>query len=151
VTFVSLLDLPGYNDYSLSLRETRIVYLHGELRLDKRELELTEQGFSVEQIARELFALRNGLRTWTRNLMSDRRAAEVLESGNPNATWDELVAICRDEGFTGEGIFREIIEKAKRSRAKINAALGLDPKNPPPLPPVRPSAPRYDGPHWTAD
>ncbi|MDT5200313.1 MAG: hypothetical protein QOH34_1835 [Mycobacterium sp.] len=112
---MSLLDLPGYNDYSLSLRETRIVYLHGELRLDKRELELTEQGFSVEQIARELFALRNGLRTWTRNLMSDRRAAEVLESGNPNATWDELVAICRDEGFTGEGI-------SARSSKKRNAA-----------------------------
>ena len=48
---MSLLDLPEYNDYSLSLRETRIVYLHGELRLDKRELELTEQGFSVEQTA----------------------------------------------------------------------------------------------------
>lgn len=144
---MNLLNLGDYNDYSLSWRDTRIVYLHGELALDKRERELLEEGMTLEEVARILSALRNELRSWTRKLMYDRRAAEALESGNPNATWDELVTKYQDLGFTGDRLFREIIEAAKRTRASVNAPFGLDPENPPPLPLIVPSAPRYDGPH----
>lgn len=68
---MSVLGLPDYNPGSLSLRETRIVYLHGELRLDELEEELLGQGRSLEETARILSEQRNALRLWTRELMSD--------------------------------------------------------------------------------
>jgi hypothetical protein len=69
-----MLALPDYNQASLCWRETRIVYLRGELVLDERERELREQGMGVEQIARDLSKLRNELRSWTRTLIPSGRS-----------------------------------------------------------------------------
>ncbi|MCV7050131.1 hypothetical protein H7H82_05865 [Mycobacterium heidelbergense] len=143
---MSVLGLPDYNPGSLSLRETRIVYLHGELRLDELEEELLGQGRSLEETARILSEQRNALRSWTRELMSDRRAAATITAENPNMSWDEVVAKYRNRGFTGDDLYREIMAAAKRSRAKVNEALGLDPNNPPPLPPMLPPVPFDRGP-----
>ncbi len=140
---MSVLDLPDYNWASLCWRETRIVYLHGELALDEHERELRQQGMGVEQIARFLCKLRSDLRCWTRTLMSDRHEAARLDTEDPNPTFDELVAKWEGRRFTGDDRYEQIIEAAKRSRASVNAALGLDPKDPPPLPVVVPPSPSY--------
>jgi hypothetical protein len=143
-----MLDLPDYNWGSLCWRETRIVYLHGELVLDDRERELRDQGMGVEQIARILCKLRSDLRCWTRTLMIDRRQAADLDTGDPNPTFEELVAKWegrRVEGrlVTGDERYEKIIEGAKKSRGSVNDMFGLDPKHPPPLPLVVQPSPTY--------
>lgn len=138
---MSMLALPDYNSASLCWRDTRIVYLHGELVLDERERELRQEGKTLEQIARILSKLRNDLRSWTRTLMSDRVKAAELETGDPNWTWDALLADVEADKFVGDDRYKEIIAKAKRSRASVNKMLGLHPTDPPSLPPVLPSSP----------
>jgi hypothetical protein len=140
-----MLDLRDYNWASLCWRETRIVYLHGELALDKRERELRQQeGKTLEEIARSLSKLRNDLRCWTRTLMSDRRQAAELDTGDPNRTFEELVVKCQIKyDLTGDAVYEKIIETAKTSRGSVNDLFGINPKNPPSLPPVAQPSPSY--------
>jgi hypothetical protein len=143
-----MLGLPDYNWASLCWRETRIVYLHGELVLDERERELRGQGMGVEEIARILCKLRSDVRCWTRTLMSDRRQAADLDTGDPNPTFEELVAKWegrRSKGklITGDERYEKIIEGAKESRGNVNDMFGLDPKHPPRLPHVAHPSPSY--------
>jgi hypothetical protein len=139
-----MLGLRDYNWGSLCWRETRIVYLHGELVLDERERELRQQGKGVEEIARALSKLRNDLRCWTRTLMTDRRAAADLDTGDPNRTFEELVARCQTKyKLTGDAVYQKIIETAKESRGSVNDMFGINPKHPPPLPAVAESSPSY--------
>jgi hypothetical protein len=139
-----MLDLLDYNWASLCWRETRIVYLHGELALDKLERELRQQDKGVEEIARILSKHRSDVRCWTRTLMSDRRQAAELDTGDPNATFEELVAKCQTKyRLTGDAVYEKIIETAKTSRGSVNDMFGINPKNPPPLPPVAQPSPSY--------
>jgi hypothetical protein len=140
---MAMLGLPDYNWASLCWRETRIVYLHGELVLDERERELREKGMALVEIARRLSKLRSDLRCWTRTLMSDRLKAAELDTGDPNPTFDELVAEWERRGRTGDDRYKEIIKSAKKSRGSVNDMFGLDPKAPPQLPPVAQPSPSY--------
>lgn len=108
-----MLDLPDYNEASLCWRETRIVYLHGELVLDERERELRDAGMGLEEIARHLCKLRSDLRSWTRTLMSDRREAARLDIEDPNPTFDELLAKWESKDVMGDDRYKKIIEGAK--------------------------------------
>jgi hypothetical protein len=56
-------------------------------------------------------------------------------------TWREVLTKYQAQGLTGDDLYKRIIERSVGSRAAVDAAFGLDPKNPPPLPPIRPSAP----------
>jgi hypothetical protein len=138
-----MLGLPDYNWASLCWRETRIVYLHGELVLDERERELRDQGMGLEQIARILSKLRSDLRCWTRTLMSDRRKAAELDTGDPNLTFEELLAEWERSGVFGDDRYKEIIKSAKKSRGSVNDLLGINPEKPPPLPLVAQPSPSY--------
>lgn len=136
-----MLGLPHYNVASLCWRETRIVYLHGELVLDEHERELREQDVALEEIARRLCKLRSDLRSWTRTLMSDRREAARLDAEDPNPTFDELVTKWEDRKIKGDERYERIIKGAKTSRASVNKLLKLHPTDPPPLPQVLPPSP----------
>jgi len=138
---MSMLGLPDYNEASLCWRETRIVYLHGELVLEERERELREKGVALEEIARRLCRLRTDLRSWTRTLMSDRREAAKLETGDPNPTFDELLTKWENKKVTGDKRYERIIKGAKASRASVNELLKIPPTDLPPLPRVLPSSP----------
>lgn len=138
---MSMLGLPAYNGASLCWRETRIVYLHGELVLDEHERELREEGVALEEIARRLCKLRSDLRSWTRTLMSDRREAAKLDTEDPNPTFDELVIKWENRGVRGDERYERIIKAAKASRATVNKLLNLQPTELPPLPKVLPSSP----------
>ena len=63
--------------------------------------------------------------------------AESLNENEPNPTFEELVERQRRKGREGDAIYEAIIASATRSRASVNEALGIDPENPPPLPPMR--------------
>jgi hypothetical protein len=138
---VGKLGLPNYNPGSLSAEETRTVYTQGELRMRELNEQLAEQGLSTEERAKIMFEQRNALRSWTRDLMSNRALADQLNATEPNLTFGDLVAKNQAKGVTGDDLYRAIIESSIRSRGSVNAGLGIDPAHPPPLPPIRPTDP----------
>lgn len=135
------LGLPNYNPGSLSAEEARTVYTQGELRMRELNKQLADQGLSTEERAKVMFEQRNALRSWTRDLMSNRALADQLNATEPNLTFGDLVAKNQARGVTGDDLYRGIIESSTRSRTSVNTGLGIDPAHPPPLPPVRPTDP----------
>ena len=135
------LGLPRYNPGSLSNEEARAVYAQGELRMSQLDEQLVGKGLSLEERAKMLSAQRNALRSWVREIMADRGAAAALADTDPSLTWDQVMAKYQAQGLTGDDLYKKIIERSVASRPSVNDALGIDPKNPPPLPPVRASAP----------
>lgn len=133
------LDLPEYTPGTLSNAETRTVYAHGELRMQELNKRWIEEGVPVQERAHRMFETRNELREWARTLMADREAAAHLSANEKMMTWDRLVEKTEAKGFSGDRVFQEIIDSSTRSRPGVNDALGIDPHNPPPLPP-------HDGP-----
>jgi|GEM_PF-6413861 len=138
---VGKLGLPDYKPGSLSGDEARAVYAHGELRMRELNEQLIKQGLSPEQRAKIMFEQRNSLRSWTRDLMQDRAGADWLRENRPNQTWDQSVQKQISRGNQGDAIYDGIIDSSTRSNAEVNAATGVNPEEPPPLPPERPSAP----------
>jgi len=138
---VTKLHLPNYPFGSLSEEESRAVYAHGELAMRQLNQEMITQGLSAERRARTMHEQRNKLRTWCRDLMSNRAAADWLAANRPNQTWDEAMQkqISRDK--QGDAIYEGIIESSTHSNPWVNAATGIDAANPPKLPPVRGPAP----------
>lgn len=134
---VTALGLPDYSAASLSNDETRMVYIHGELRMRELHNDLVRDGLGVEERAKAMFALRYALRTWTRTLMSDTAMAEWLEANERKPTFDQLVALHEGRGLTGDALYIAIITSSTRSRPSVNSQLGIDPEAPPPLPPLR--------------
>ena len=122
---------------TLSDAETRTVYTTFELRMREVHERLLRRGAGSEERARTLYGMRAALRTWTRALMEDRELAEWLNANEANPTFEALVERQRKKGLEGGAIYEAIIASATRSRASVNEALGIDPDNPPPLPPMR--------------
>jgi hypothetical protein len=138
---VGKLGLPDYKPGSLTGEEARAVYAHGELRMHDLNEQLIKQGLSPEERAKTMFEQRNSLRTWTRELMQDRPGADWLNENRPNQTWDQSVQKQISRGNQGDAIYDGIIDSSTRSNPEVNAATGINPEEPPPLPPVHPSAP----------
>ncbi len=132
-----LLDLPAYHPGSLSDYEVRSVYLNGEQRMHALHENLVQRGVDPETRARAMFEARNELRSWARELMSDRAGAERLTRENPNHSWDDIVAKYRERGLDGDDLYNTIADRSMASRPSVNESLGLDPNRPPPLPEVR--------------
>jgi hypothetical protein len=126
-----------YAAETLSNAETRTVYTTLELRMREVSDRLDRDGVGLEDRARALYGLRASIRTWTRALMADRETADYLTANEPNPTFDDLVERQRAKGREGDAIYEAIIASATRSRASVNESLGIDPDNPPPLPPMR--------------
>jgi hypothetical protein len=143
---VTKLHLPNYNPGTLSNDETRTVYLQGEQRMRDLNDQLAKQGVSAEDRAKIMFDQRNALRSWTRDLMSDRGLADQLNGTDKNLTWDQLIAKLQARGLTGDELWNEAINSASRSRPSVNDSLGIDPNRPPPLPPIHPIPPPAAGP-----
>lgn len=132
-----LLGLPAYHPGSLSDYEVRSVYLNGEQRMHALHENLVQRGVDPETRARAMFEARNELRSWARELMSNREGAERLTRENPNHSWDDIVAKYRERGLDGDDLYNTIADRSMASRPSVNESLGLDPNRPPPLPEVR--------------
>ncbi|WP_430755428.1 toxin glutamine deamidase domain-containing protein [Mycolicibacterium septicum] len=126
-----------YSAGTLSDEETRTVYTTYELRMRELREQLLRDGVGAEERARTMYGMRATIRSWTRSLMSDRQLAEWLNENEPNPTFDELVERNRAKGRVGDEIYEAIIASSTRSRGSVNADLGIDPENPPDLPPMR--------------
>jgi hypothetical protein len=117
--------------------ETRTVYTQLELRMRDLNQEMIREGADAETRARVMHGHRRTIRNWTRGLMSNREYAQWLADNEKNPTFEELEETHRSRGLTGDAIYEAIIESSTRSRAEVNAAFGIDPDDPPPLPPMR--------------
>lgn len=106
---------------TLSNIETRTWYLEQESRIPS----LLDKKLSLEQQARQAFELRNQFRTEARELMADRNLAEVLNKTEKNLTWEQLVSKKMQEGYSGDELWKAIIESSQKSRASVNESLGL--------------------------
>jgi hypothetical protein len=137
------LGLPDYNPGSLPGDEARKVYKIGEQRITAQDEQLAKQGVGLEERARAASGSRSALRSWIRTIQQDQSGAANLNQTEPNMTWDEVVKKYQDQGFTGDDLWRKIIEKSAASRASVDGMLGVDPNNPGELPPIRPSDPHY--------
>ncbi|MFV8161889.1 toxin glutamine deamidase domain-containing protein [Mycobacterium sp. 134] len=138
--YEAIIDGATHSHYSagtLSDEETRTVYTTYELRMRELRDQLLRDGVGAEERARTMYGMRATIRSWTRSLMSDRQLAEWLNENEPNPTFDELVERNRAKGRVGDEIYEAIVASSTRSRGSVNAGLGIDPDNPPDLPPMR--------------
>ncbi|MFV8048816.1 toxin glutamine deamidase domain-containing protein [Mycobacterium sp. 48b] len=138
--YEAIIDGATHSHYSagtLSDEDTRTVYTTYELRMRELRDQLLRDGVSAEERARTMYGMRATIRTWTRSLMADRAMAEWLNENEPNPTFDQLVERNRAKGRVGDEIYEAIVASSTRSRGSVNAGLGIDPDNPPDLPPMR--------------
>ncbi|WP_235632346.1 alpha/beta hydrolase [Mycolicibacterium rutilum] len=105
----------GYAPGTLSDAETTQVYGKFELALRELNEQLQRDGVPVQDRARLLSDLRGSLRSWTRELMSNRAAAEVLASNERSPSFDDLVARNESKGLTGDAVYEAIIASATHS------------------------------------
>ena len=52
--------------------------------------------------------------------MEDRVLAESLYKSDPNLTWEQLIEKQRNKGYSGDDIYKAIIESSQRSRKSVN-------------------------------
>ena len=138
--YEAIVDSATHSHYApgtLSDFETRTVYTQLELRMRDRNQQMIREGVDARTRAVILSDYRRTIRDWTRGLMSNREYAQWLADNETNPTLEELVEKHRSRGKTGDEIYEAIIESSMRSRGSVNDALGIDPDNPPPLPPMR--------------
>ncbi|MGB8402761.1 MAG: hypothetical protein WCE30_01645, partial [Mycobacterium sp.] len=130
------LGIPGYPDGSLTLSQARNVYTYGEKQMADLNQRLINEGMSLEMRAKTMFATRNALRSWSRDLMADRGAAAALNANEKNMTWQEITEKYSNQGLKDNDLWNKITDASMRSRASVNAEVGVDPQAPelPPMP-----------------
>jgi signal peptidase I len=111
----------GIKPQSLTDREARLWYLRQEYKMR----DMLDHSLSLNFQAVQAFYLRNCLRSKARDLMMNQKLAEYLRRNDKNYNWDQIVQRTEDKGFTGSGIWREIIESSMRSRQEANDELGV--------------------------
>ncbi|WP_419776414.1 hypothetical protein [Mycolicibacterium fortuitum] len=131
-----VLGLPEYRPGSLDSDQARVVYVTGEMRMAQLHEALLARGADLETRARTMFETRNEMRSWARELMSDRAAADTLTAFERNFTWDQVIEKYSGHDIPIEKAYERIIEKAMTSRPSVNDKFNIDPHNPPPLPPL---------------
>jgi filamentous hemagglutinin len=107
---------------TLSNVDARKWYISQEARIK----DLIDPSLSLEEQAKQAFELRNQFRTQARNLMADRELAEKLMHEEPNLTWEQVIQKAKDKGYSGDDIYRYIIDSSQRSRSSVNTDIGLD-------------------------
>ncbi|MCP3812082.1 hypothetical protein NLX62_07065, partial [Mycobacteriaceae bacterium Msp059] len=113
---VRVLGLPDHASGTLSEGQAIAAFSEGEARMRDLDDRLIHDGVSAEERARQLSELRNSLRTWAYDLMSNREAAEFLSRSTVNPTFEHLVAGNAERGLTGDAIFEAIIDSSTHSR-----------------------------------
>ncbi|MEN3221849.1 alpha/beta hydrolase [Mycolicibacterium porcinum] len=113
---IRVLGLPDHASGTLSEGQSIAAFSQGEARMRELNDQLAEAGVSTEERARRLSELRNSLRAWAYDLMSNREAAEFLARATVNPTFEDLVARNAERGLTGDAIFEAIIDSSTHSR-----------------------------------
>ena len=97
--------------------------------MEARIPSLLDRSTSLENQAKQAFNIRNGIRTFARELMADRNAASELYKNSPNLTWEQTVEKYSQRGLSGDDLYQEIINASQRSNTGVNQRLGVTPKS----------------------
>jgi RHS repeat-associated protein len=89
---------------------------------------LINKKLPLKEQAKQASSLRNIIRTGARELMADKSEAERLYKEEPNLTWEQVVKKYSDKGFTGDDLWKKIIEGSQKSRQSVNEKLNVNPK-----------------------
>lgn len=107
---------------SLSDKVTRQWYvLH-----DKKIPDMIDRNQSIEDQARQAYALRNQFRTNARDLMLNQDERKWLDKSHPNLTFEEQVdKKMSDKGMTRDEAIQDILKTASKSNKKVNEKFKL--------------------------
>jgi filamentous hemagglutinin len=108
---------------TLSNVDARKWYLNQEARI----LDEIDPNLPIRDRAVQAFNRRNELRTEARDLMADRAEATRLMREEPNRTlWEIVRHKYKNKGLTGDALWQDILDSARKSRSNINKILGLE-------------------------
>lgn len=119
--------LPVHRRGTLSATQARAFYLEGERGIAALADDLATRGVTARERALELIETRNSLRSHTRDLMANRKAADFLNRFYPNRTLNDLVGRAyHEKGLAGDELWGHLSESASRSNTGVNRMLGLE-------------------------
>ena len=118
VLILNILESPELR--SLSTYKARVWYLYQE-SLIKDKLDYSKP---LEQVAYDAFNMRNEARTKARDVMMDRAWADYLMKNEKNKTFEQLVEYY-SEKYSGDALWKKIIQSATKSRDSVNKLFGL--------------------------
>lgn len=93
---------------------------------DAKILGNIEPSASLEVQAKQSFDFRNANRTDTREFMADRVSADRLIREEPNMTWEQMIETRKARGYSGDDIYRSILNISQKTRASVNKQYGLE-------------------------
>ena len=88
--------------------------------------QINARGQPTRELAESVFNQRNALRQQARDLMADRAAAAELERKFPGRDFHYYVDKYTSQGYSGESLWRRIIEGARTTNRAVNQRFGLD-------------------------
>jgi len=107
-----------YSDYEARMK----FYIKPEAEMDN----LMDPSWSLYEQAEWSFNYRNHLRSVTRYMMADREGAINLAVTEPNFTWEGIIQHkINNKGLSGDDIYLDIINSARKSRPSVNQKLGI--------------------------
>ncbi len=106
---------------SMSDLEAREWYIAQEKKIP----EIIDKSQPLEIQAKQAFGFRNEIRTAARDAMKNRKEADRLMREERNMTWEEIVELKKSRGFSGDDIYKEIINSSQKSRKSVNEKLGI--------------------------
>jgi len=109
----------------LTSRQTRIWYLAQEAKI----IDMIDRSLPLKQQAKQAFNLRNFFRSKARDLMVSQVRADELRKLYPNFTWKQVIQKYKSKGFTGDKLWKEIINASTRSRKSVNQKMQVKPKH----------------------
>jgi RHS repeat-associated protein len=108
--------------YSLDDKASRSWY-HSQLDSIPSQI---DNSLPLRDQARQAFELRNQARQNARQLMSNRQLATDLDFTDPLPSWHQMLKRAASNGYEGEDVYLYILRSSTRSRASVDAALGLE-------------------------
>lgn len=94
-------------------------------QLDAIQAKIDMSGPPTENLAREVFRLRNEAKRGARARMKNRNAAAELDRTDPIRPFEYYVAKGRSKGLEDEALWAYLIDSAQRSRPEVDKHLGL--------------------------
>lgn len=108
---------PLYND-----RVVRSWYINHNKNIPN-EIDKT---LPLEEQAKQACQLRNKNKENARNLMHDQNSRNQLDKDEPTVSFEKMIERKMNQGFSGENIYKAIIESSTKTRKSVNKKYGLE-------------------------
>jgi hypothetical protein len=95
------------------------------IRHDKNIVNKIDKSLAIKEQAIKAHLLRNKYRMQARKLMKDRELAEYLDANHSNLPFEYYEEKYSKRGYTGNLLYRKILEASNRTNKKVNRELGI--------------------------